>query len=366
MSKSSRAFIAFVVILALCVSVSVLAATAPKSNNSVITGAGPGLGSATASNTTDTAWIYTGEFSTTTPAQITGGIRMSARRAARITEDRATVNSEFNWDGAAYRVSVDCLFPIAGQNFPGHGPVQFNRPVLGAADIGTLGVPETHAHVAVYGRAAISRDGTVIAENQPAIVMVNQALHDSNQAWLSSPDATRNELTLIVPGPLNGQKFVKGFPNGYFYVYWPNGTLNMTGDTSPKPMPESIPTRVGRGPATPMLGTETPRGTINVSLTSTGIRKTIGEAPTGLYDLRITNSSNRTRGLVISGIDLCCTPYTRFSRLLRPGQSQVFRWYFAPGKVQFRDFTGGARTATSWTNVRYGGHASSLVFTEVQ
>lgn len=324
-------------------------------------GAGP-LPSARASNTTNQAWIYTGNFTDTTPSQITGSIRISASKGAKISQDRADVSARFNFQGSEYTVHVTCPFPIVGQDFPGHGPVQFMRPVLGTSDLGTLGLPATHAHVAVYGRSTITKGGKVIAESQPSIVMVNEAIHDSSQQMLSSPAQDRNEISLIVPGPLNGQKFVKSFANGAFYVYWPSVKLSLSGDTTPQPRPASIPTRSGRGPAMPMLGTETPRGTIDISLTNTGIAKQVAETPTGLYDLNITNNSSRPRGLVITGIDLCCTAYTRFSQVLPPGGSQVFRWYFAPGKVQFRDFTGGTRTKTSYTHVSFGGHSSSLVF----
>lgn len=361
MSRSSRAVIALVVILALCVSVGALAAKMRHAKPATI-GAGAGRGSAIASSTADEAWVYTGDFRNTNPMRTSGSIRLSASRGRVITQDRATVNAQFTWEGATYRLAVTCPFPISGQAFPGHGPVQFMRPVLGTSDLGTLNLPETHAHVAVYGRATITKSGKTIAENQPAIVLVNEAIHGADQSFLTSPDASRNELSVIVPGPLSGQTFVKTFPNGYFYVYWPSTSMKLSGNTNPQPMPQTIPTRAGRGPAAPMIGTEAPRGTINISLTNTGIRKSTGEVTTGLYDLKITNNSSRTKGLVISGTDLCCTSYTRFSVLLKPGQSQIFRWYFAPGKVQLKDFTGGVKGATSWSKVRFGGHSTSLAF----
>lgn len=362
MSRSSRAVIALVVILALCVSVGALAAKYHKYAKPARMGAGAGRGAAIAMSTSNEAWIYTGDFRNTTPMQTSGSIRLAASRGAQISQDRATATARFTWQGDTYTLRVTCPFPISGQTFPGHGPVQFMRPVLGSSDLGTLNLPETHAHVAVYGRATITKGGKVIADNQPVIVLVNEAIHGSDQNFLTSPDTSRNELSVIVPGPLNGQKFVQGFPNGYFYVYWPSTSLKLSGNTNPKPMPATVPSRSGRGPATPMLGTETPRGTINVSLTNTGIQKSTGEVTTGLYDLKITNNSSRSRGLMISGIDLCCTSYVRFSHMLRPGQSQIFRWYFAPGKVQFKDFTGGVRTSTSWTKVKFGGHTTSVVF----
>lgn len=326
---------------------------------SIGAGAAP---TARASSATNEAWIYTSKFQTSTPKRITGSIQLTAMKGAKVSQDRGNVTARFSWNNASYVVSVACLFPVAGQDFPGHGAVQFMRPVLGTTDMGTLGLPETHAHVAVYGRATITQNGRMLVENQPTIVLVTQAIHGPDQQLLSSPIEDRNEIQLIVPGPLNGQKFVKPFPNGYFYVYWPEVKLNMSGNVKPTPMVSTTPSKIGRGPVAPEIGTQEPRGTIEISLTNTGIKKTMASAPSGLYVVTITNNSSRRRGLEITGADLCCTFYTRFSTLMGPGGTQSFRWFFAPGKAQFRDFLSGTRTKTSFTNVRYGGHSSSIVF----
>lgn len=110
------------------------------------------------------------------------------------------------------------------------------------------------------------------------------------------------------------------------------------------------------GPSQPVLGT------INISLTDQGISKEIGQAEPGLYDVVITNNSSRTRGLEMIGPSLCCTEYVRFSDTLRPGASDTFRWYFAPGKVILRDYFSASKTATAYTNIRYAGSVSSIVF----
>ena len=318
--------------------------------------------SARASSTSNEAWIYTGNFRNTVPDQISGSIEISATKGATASQSKLDVSSKFTWQDSNYSVRVTCPFPISGEDFPGHGPVQFMRPVLGTTDLGTLDLPETYAHVAVYGRSTITRDGKMIADNQPTIVLVAQAIHGSDGQYLSSPATDRNEIMLIVPGPLSGQTFVTGFANGCFYIYWPSVKLTLSGDVKPMPMPANIPSRTGRGPATPMIGTEEPRGTIDVSLTNTRIVKKVGEAPSGLYDLSITNNSSTPRGLIITGIDLCCTIYTRYSKILRPGGKQIFRWYFAPGKAHIKDFVGAVKTKTSYTRVKLGGHSSSIMF----
>lgn len=366
MSKASRAAIAIAVIAALLLTISAVSfAAKSKAKSRVGKPATFGAGkrpSGSALSTSDTAWIYTGNFRNTNPEQITGSIKISASKGATITGDKASVTAEFQYQDSKYTVNVTCPYPVAGQDFPGHGPVQFMRPVLGTTDLGTLDMPKTRAHIAIYARSTIRRDGEIVVDSQPTIVLVNKAIHDSDQTYLTTPSNSSNEITLIVPGPLNGQKFVKGFANGAFYVYWPDVKYSLSGNVKPTPMPVNIPTRAGRGPATPQLGTESPRGTIDISLTNTGIVKQIGQIETGLYDLKIVNNSSRPRGLMISGIDLCCTPYSRFSRILRPGQSQLFRWYFAPGKVQLKDFIGGRKTKTAYANVKLGGHESSIVF----
>lgn len=350
MNKRSRAAIALGVALAVMLALSAVAFAAAT------------MPTASASSTTKDAWVYTSKFQTSTPTHITGSIQLTAMKGAKIAQDRADVTARFEWDNANYTVRVTCAFPIAGEDFPGHGAVQFMRPVLGATDLGTLGLPETHAHVAVYGRSTISRDGKVLVDNQPTIVMVTQAIHGSDHQFLSSPIEDRNEIQLIVPGPLDGQKFVKPFPNGYFYIYWPDVKLTLSGNVKPTPMISTTPSKIGRGPVAPEIGTQTTRGTIAISLTNTGIKKTVGSATSGLYNVTVTNNSSRRRGLEITGADLCCTFYTRFSTIIGPGGHQTFRWYFAPGKVQLRDFLSARKTNTSYANVRYGGHSSSIVF----
>lgn len=363
MSRASRAAIALAVIVALLFTISAMSLAAKKKHMARPAAIGAGaMPSASASNTGDVAWIYTGNFRNTAPDQITGSIKVSAKKGATISQDRADATAQFMYQDSKYMVHVTCPFPISGQTFPGHGPVQFMRSVLGANDLGTLDLPQTHAHVGIFARSTISRDGKVIADNQPTIVLVNEAIHSSDQQYLSSPATDRTEITLIVPGPLSGQKFVKSFANGAFYIYWPDVKTSLSDNITPTPTPANIPTRSGRGPARPMVGTTAPRGTIDISLTDTGITKQIGQTETGLYDLNITNNSSRPRGLVMTGVDLCCTSYTRFSQILRPGASQVLTWYFAPGKVLFKDFFGGTRTSTGYRHVKLAGHSSSLVF----
>lgn len=318
------------------------------------------LPSAKASSTSDKAWIYDGEFDVVSPTEITGSIQLTAQKGASPDKDTSTVEAMFKYKGATYTVHLTRAIPFSGETAPGRGMVQFDRSMFGNIDLADLSLPETEAKVAVFGHATIRRDGKVVVENQPVIVMVNEAIHDSKQELMSSPDQSRSEISLIVAGPLDGQQFVEGFEEGAFYVYWPNVKLALTGKVSKEALPPIAPAKTGRGATS--VGTEEPRGTIDISLTDSGIKKKIGEAPAGLYIVTITNNSSRVRGMVMTGSDLCCTIFTRFSRLIQPGQQQTFRWFFAPGKVKMQDFLSGKQTATSFIDVKYGPHTSSIIF----
>lgn len=349
MSKPIRVFITLATIVA------VLCTAAMAANDQ--------SASAQASSTNDQAWIYDGEFDSVEPTEISGSIQLTAKKGATKEQDSSSVTSEFKYNNETYTLQFTREIPLSGEDFPGRGPVQFMKPVLGETDLGTLGLPATVAEVALYGRATIRRDGKIIAENQPAIVMVNQAIHDKNHEYLSSPDKNKHEISLIVPGPLSGQSFVDGFEAGAFYVYWPNVKMTLSGKITPKTKATATtPGRVGRGATAPTVGTQEPLGTINISLTNSGIRKQIGEAQSGLYVVTITNNSSTRRGLVMTGSDLCCTMFTRFSRIIAPGEKQSFRWYFAPGKVQMRDILSGRRAGTGLVDVKYGRNTSSIIF----
>lgn len=116
------------------------------------------------------------------------------------------------------------------------------------------------------------------------------------------------------------------------------------------------------GPTTPIAGTTAPVGTLRISLTNQGPVTSSDVTIPGLYNVTVTNNSSRRRGVELTGIDLCCTIYKRFSSVLRVGQSQTFKWYFAPGKVTFREFSGARKTGRAYTNVRYTGNSTSMTF----
>lgn len=332
----------------------------------MISGAGPTTACASASSVDKQAWIYTGDFRTSAPTQIVGTIELRATdlgaAATATNPDMADVVSRFTYpcNGSQYVVRFTCVAPpgTTTQNFGGVGILQ---PVFGSTGVGWVDFPRTLAYVAVFGSATITKDGATIADSQPATAMVTQAIHDMSQKLMTDADPTRREVHLLVPGStVSGGTAVSGFPSGGFYIYWPDAAVDIRSgavtlkDVAPAATP-AITT--GRGPAPGQL-----MGNIPISLTDDGIKKDVGEAPAGLWDVTVTNNSSRCRGLIVSGIDICCSPYNRFTKLLTPGQSQTFRFFFATGKVTMKDFLDARRAGRSFDAVIPGKFSSSIVF----
>ena len=306
-----------------------------------------------ASNVGSTAYIYTDNVMTSTPTSVTGNIQLNAMDVMSTdtsTSDTAAVMATFTYpaNGSSYTVKLTKVDPTALGSPAQSKGVAFMQPMFGTTGVGPSDFPQTLAYVALFGRATIMKDGQSVATDQPIIAMVTQGLHDPSQRWLSTNDPTNQEIHLVVPGSLmGGGQAVTGFPKGGFYVYWPDaaldlrnigGAVNMSGMAgAPPPIPTATPAMPARGPTTAISN-------MAISLTNTGIKKTIGEAPYGLYSVKITNDSSRAMGLYFTGIDLCCTEYNRYSNVLRPGHSQTFRFYFAPGKVTFKDFLSAEKT----------------------
>lgn len=310
-----------------------------------------------ASNVDTSAFLYTGDIMTCTPSKVTGNIQMSVidgtENDLAESRDAANVVASFTGtDGAKYDIKFTCISSV-GTGMTHFGGVGLNKQVFGTTNVGgALGLPQTTAYIIAFGNVSITKDGQTLADGQPAIALVTDALHDANGAWLRTSDPSRKEIHLLVPGSLmSGGTALAGFPSGYFYIYWPSATyqlnsgqVNLSTTTQP----------VGRGPIAiqPMT----------LSITDSGIDLPAGTLTSGPYNVTITNNSSRTRGLVMTGTDICCSPFVRFNRVLAPGQSVTFRWFFAPGNVRIRDYTCAAHVARSLTNVTYGNINSTVTF----
>ena len=82
----------------------------------------------------------------------------------------------------------------------------------------------------------------------------------------------------------------------------------------------------------------TVQGNLTFTITNGGITGGSDVSNGGLYVVTVKNDTRQARGVVIKGIDLCCSPYTRYTRVLSPGREVTFRWYFPANRdVQIRD-----------------------------
>ena len=318
---------------------------------------------ATASSTGSTAYIYTDDSFATMPTQTTGTVHLSAKDccSAGVSDcsDQAKIEATFSYptSDTIYTVRLTGVEPRA-TTCTHFGGVGLLKPIFGPTGIGGAQIPMTLAYVAIFGRATVQKNGQVIAENQPVMAFVTQGLHDAAQRWLGAYDPTAQEIGLVVPGLMESDAPIPGFPNGGFYIYWPDAAFELrnVGGKVAAPSAE-VQASQGRGPAPQAAMTP-----LNIVLTGSGMRAGFSRARRGLYQITVTNSSSRPTGIVMSGTDICCTEYNRFSTLIKPGQSHRFRFYFAPGRVTFKDFLSATRTKSGFTNVRYAGHSASIVF----
>lgn len=299
------------------------------------------LTSVSASNSGNNALIYVcPDWITGTPEAISGTIQIFACLVSNSGTGGPTADvvSKFTYNGSNYVVTFTCVLPSQQLGFSG---ISTLTKVFGGQGPNLPGVilPQTMAYITVLGNVTITKDGTTMAENQPALAMVTNAIHDPLYRLLTEGDPTRREIHLFVPGSMvSGGTAIQGFPNGAFYIYWPTAAINMTNvggvvTLSDIPgavtIPATTPATTARGPMTPQP--------FKINLTNNGIETSSNELSEGLYDITITNSSKRARGIFMTGTDVCCTEFNRFTKVLAPGKSQLFRFYFAKGPVKFRD-----------------------------
>ncbi|MCE5322223.1 hypothetical protein LLG46_02780 [bacterium] len=326
-----------------------------------MTGRGPTtvtLTTVTASSIGNCAWMYTSlPLNQCPPTSVAGTIQAMATKGpagAAVMNDRASVLSTFTCPagGPTYTVKFVSLASAGRFNTP-FGGIAFERSIFGDTKFFAFDLPSTTAFVALVGIATIMKDNDVIADNQPALAAITHGIHDANHCLLSQADITRKEFHLIVPGSLvDGVSPVPNFPNGYFYIYWPSADFNISKETITIPAETIAP--LGRGPSNP--------GKLVINLTDKGIHKTVGTAQFGLYDITVKNISKKPQGLYMTGTDICCTDYKRFSTILKPGASQKFTFYFAPGKVVMRPFCCAIKTPTSYKDYNWTGPATSIKF----
>ncbi|MCX6345501.1 MAG: hypothetical protein NT018_10595 [Armatimonadetes bacterium] len=356
----------FAISATLLISTSVLTRAEPTQPSEL--GSGPACLTSVTASTSGRAWIFTSPDFVSTPEQTEGSIQIFActRQAGMTSIDNPTaeVVAKFTYPspgGSQYMMKFTCVLPSQ----MGFNGVEVLKSVFGSTSTNIPGItmPETLAYISVIGNATITKDGAIIAENQPAIVMVTSAIHDSSQRLLTQADPSRREIQLVVPGAkAANSKEVEGFPSGSFYIYWPSASLNMNNvggvvqqnEVMPPPTVVTTPATIARGPVIPMK--------LHIILTDNGIVNPMREADAGLYDITLTNKSSTPRGLYMTGTDICCTEFNRYSKVLKRNQSQSFRFYFAAGKVEFKDMLKCVHRARTCAVAKFGKHTSSMVF----
>lgn len=70
------------------------------------------------------------------------------------------------------------------------------------------------------------------------------------------------------------------------------------------------------------------QGNMTIRLTSDGIIKQATSNQGGFYVVTLRNDTSSYRGIRMTGNDIAGSPYVRYSRVLAPGQSQTFGWFF--------------------------------------
>ena len=102
---------------------------------------------------------------------------------------------------------------------------------------------------------------------------------------------------------------------------------------------------------------------ITISITNHGIVTDMDHPSGGLYVVTVKNETGDARGVIMKGRDLGVSPYVRFSRVLDPGESQSFRWYFpADRNVKLRDLMCCTHAERTCVIAGYGGMTTSLRF----
>lgn len=94
---------------------------------------------------------------------------------------------------------------------------------------------------------------------------------------------------------------------------------------------------------------------VTMSLTRNGIVANPGTLQGGYSQLTITNNTSIPRGVEMIGIDKALSPTLRYTRILQPGKSESFKWFFAKGKtVYVRDITSRTHVKTGFSTVTFG------------
>ncbi len=94
---------------------------------------------------------------------------------------------------------------------------------------------------------------------------------------------------------------------------------------------------------------------VTIALTGKGIVATPASLKPGNHLLTIKNNTKDSRGIEMIGIDKAGSPTVRYTKILKPGKSEAFRWYFAEGNtVYVRDIMSCSHDKMNCTVVGFG------------
>ena len=103
---------------------------------------------------------------------------------------------------------------------------------------------------------------------------------------------------------------------------------------------------------------------LRVTITNSGIVTDVDHTAGGLYAVTVKNDTCDARGIVMKGLDRGGSRFLRFTKVLGPGESQSFRWYFPAGRgdVRLRDLLCCTHEKFTCVLAGYGGLTTSLRF----
>jgi len=132
-------------------------------------------------------------------------------------------------DKAEYYVKLTRLTPV-GERRPTLGGVLLNHPMFGDTDLGGPGLfPRLKAYVAVWGRADVLKNNTLIARDRRVLAWVGQGARDSRGKWLYDADDQQVTAHLIVFGSLGGGSRLPKTRDGFLHFEWPAAKVSVPG-----------------------------------------------------------------------------------------------------------------------------------------
>ena len=115
--------------------------------------------------------------------------------------------------------------------------------------------------------------------------------------------------------------------------------------------------------ALPATIAATPSATFTITLTDSAILTSPKSPMGGDYTVILKNSSSRSRGVEMTGVDKAGLTYVRYTKVLLKGKSEKFKWYFPSTEtVYIKDLLSCDHKARTCVIVTFGGMRTSVKF----